>query len=296
MGHKAHPLALRRASNTRREDHVWYSQQHQRPMLHQQMAMEQYLQQVATMLHMPKPRVALHYGHHTSRVYILWCTPLEERHTLATHCRVPLPGYPAPCGVHTMWAPMPQYLDPETCGHPPMGGHSLPETQLAQWIMETQKDVPGLSPDLLRQVVESGVMSKGSHPESSWVLSHMAGHLRCSSGELLEVYPLQCVSAWQDAGFLADEVVWFLERRVSFRVLKRGLQRMVEDMPHIRGVRVTCAGRVGGRSKKSQRARCDVWRYGATPLHVFSRELDYAQRVAHTPLGTMGVSVWLVRD
>ena len=38
---------------------------------------------------------------------------------------------------------------------------------------------------------------------------------------------------WKDAGFLADEIVWFLERRVSFRLLKRALTRMVENMPNI---------------------------------------------------------------
>jgi hypothetical protein len=59
-------------------------------------------------------------------------------------------------------------------------------------------------------------------------------------------------------------------------------------MPNIQGVRVTVSGRVGGRSKKSNRARSETWKYGATPLHVFSREIDYAQRVARTPLGTSG--------
>jgi ribosomal protein S3 len=129
---------------------------------------------------------------------------------------------------------------------------------------------------------------------SQWIVDHMANHMEHSFQAPVYWMPIGVTQMWHDAGFVADEIVWFLERRVGFRRMKQALARLVESMPSIQGVRVAVSGRVGGRSKKSQRARCDVWKYGATPLHVFSQRIDYAQRIARTPLGTSGVSVWLV--
>ena len=98
---------------------------------------------------------------------------------------------------------------------------------------------------------------------------------------------------WQDAGYFADEIVYLLERRVSFRQLKNKILKQLLYNPHIQGVRITCSGRVGGKSKKAQRAKVDSLKYGETSLHVFSSKIDFAHRTAHTPLGSTGVKIWI---
>jgi len=105
--------------------------------------------------------------------------------------------------------------------------------------------------------------------------------------------PFQVQSEWQDAGYFADEIVFLLERRISFRHIKNRLLKQFFLNPYVQGVRITCSGRVGGKSKKAQRARMDSIKYGQTSLHVFSSQIDFAVRTAHTALGSTGVKVWI---
>ena len=109
----------------------------------------------------------------------------------------------------------------------------------------------------------------------------------------ITLIPFQVQSEWQDAGYFADEIVFLLERRISFRQIKNRLLKQFSLNPHVQGVRITCSGRVGGKSKKAQRARVDSIKYGQTSLHVFSSQIDFAVRTAHTALGSMGVKVWI---
>ena len=64
-------------------------------------------------------------------------------------------------------------------------------------------------------------------------------------------------------------------------------------MSTIRGVRITCSGRVGGKSKKAQRAKIESLKYGQTSLHVFSAPIDFSCKTAHTSFGSVGVKVWI---
>lgn len=109
----------------------------------------------------------------------------------------------------------------------------------------------------------------------------------------ITLIPFQVQSEWQDAGYFADEIVFLLERRISFRQIKNRLLKQFSLNPHVQGVRITSSGRVGGKSKKAQRARVDSIKYGQTSLHVFSSQIDFAVRTAHTALGSTGVKVWI---
>ena len=109
----------------------------------------------------------------------------------------------------------------------------------------------------------------------------------------MELIPFFANYEWQDAGYFADEIIYLLERRVSFRQLKNKILKQLMYNPNIQGVRITCSGRVGGKSKKAQRAKVDSLKYGETSLHVFSSKIDFAHRTAHTPLGSTGVKIWI---
>lgn len=296
MGQKAHPIALRQASKYRHQDTVWYSRRYRQQLAARDMAYMEYMQTLCTQQQLPTPRLAIQHGPTGTYMYGFICTPHTHREHMATLCYTP---YSSPMSVSnlplSMWGYRDVCMPCHTSGYmPPMLGVS--ENTLQQW---TASRVVGLYPmeHLLAHLVDSS-LSLPCHTSESrvsqWIVDHMGNHMERSFQAPVHWMPIGVTHMWHDAGFVADEIVWFLERRVGFRRIKQALARLVESMPSIQGVRVAVSGRVGGRSKKSQRARCDVWKYGATPLHVFSQRIDYAQRIARTHLGTSGVSVWLV--
>jgi hypothetical protein len=105
--------------------------------------------------------------------------------------------------------------------------------------------------------------------------------------------PFKVNQEWQDAGYFADEIVYLLEHRVPFRRLKNKIIKQLALNSNIRGLRLTCAGRVGGKSKKAQRTKKESIKYGQTSLHVFSSKIDFAVRTASTPLGSTGIKIWI---
>ena len=98
---------------------------------------------------------------------------------------------------------------------------------------------------------------------------------------------------YQNACFLADEVVFFLQRRVTFRRIKDHLLKQVKSTSIIKGVRLCCSGRLGGRSKKAQKAKTESVQWGQTSLNVFSSKLCFASKNALTPFGKIGVKLWV---
>jgi hypothetical protein len=108
-----------------------------------------------------------------------------------------------------------------------------------------------------------------------------------------EFVPFSVSQDWQSAGFLAEEIVYFLERRVTFRRLKNKILKKISEISNIRGVRISCSGRVGGKSKKAQRAKTECVKYGQTSRHTFSSRIDFAAKTARTSFGTVGIKVWI---
>jgi len=104
---------------------------------------------------------------------------------------------------------------------------------------------------------------------------------------------LKVRNEWQYASYLADEIVFFLEKRVPFRKLKSKLLKQLTKNSQIRGIRITCSGRVGGKSKKAQRAKTECIKYGQTSLHVFSSPIDFSCKTARTSFGSVGIKVWI---
>ena len=97
----------------------------------------------------------------------------------------------------------------------------------------------------------------------------------------------------QSAIFLAEEIIYYLEKRISFFKIKNQILRDIHKNLFLKGLRITCSGRVGGRSKKAQRAKTQIIKYGQTSLHVFSSKIDFASKHANTPFGLLGIKVWI---
>jgi small subunit ribosomal protein S3 len=57
------------------------------------------------------------------------------------------------------------------------------------------------------------------------------------------------------------------------------------------GVRINCAGRLGG----AEIARTEWYREGRVPLHTLRAEVDYGEGTAHTTYGSCGIKVWVFK-
>jgi small subunit ribosomal protein S3 len=93
-----------------------------------------------------------------------------------------------------------------------------------------------------------------------------------------------------DAFLVAENIASQLEGRVSFRrAMKSAItaaMRMGAD-----GIRVMCAGRLGG----AEMSRTEQYKDGRIPLHTLRSNIDYAPATAKTIYGTIGVKVWICK-
>ena len=57
------------------------------------------------------------------------------------------------------------------------------------------------------------------------------------------------------------------------------------------GVRINCAGRLGG----AEIARTEWYREGRVPLHTLRADVDYGEATAFTTYGATGIKVWIFK-
>ena len=97
----------------------------------------------------------------------------------------------------------------------------------------------------------------------------------------------------QSAIFIVQEIIHYLERKIPFRRIKTIILRDIPKYKSIKGIRINCSGRVGGRSKKAQRSKTQSVKIGQTSLGVFSCKIDFACKSAYTRFGLIGIKVWV---
>ncbi|MDO5450854.1 MAG: 30S ribosomal protein S3 [Akkermansia sp.] len=91
-----------------------------------------------------------------------------------------------------------------------------------------------------------------------------------------------------DAQLVAENIATQLERRVSFRrAMKRAVQVAMDFGAE--GIRVRCAGRLGG----ADIARAEQYREGKVPLQTLRAPIDYGFAEAHTLYGLIGIKCWI---
>src|SRR5579863_5600502 len=93
-----------------------------------------------------------------------------------------------------------------------------------------------------------------------------------------------------DAALIAQGIADQVQARVNFR---RAMKRAVQTVQKAgaQGVRVQCAGRLGG----SEMSRKEFYREGRVPLHTLRADIDYGFREARTTYGRVGVKVWIYK-
>ncbi len=91
-----------------------------------------------------------------------------------------------------------------------------------------------------------------------------------------------------DAQLVAENIATQLERRVSFRrAMKRAVQVAMDYGAE--GIRVRCAGRLGG----ADIARAEQYREGKVPLQTLRAPIDYGFAEARTLYGIIGIKCWI---
>ena len=123
--------------------------------------------------------------------------------------------------------------------------------------------------------------------------SFLEKNIRSTPFDLTTIYPVKILQEIQNAEFLAGEIVYLLQKRAHFRQIQSFVLRKVAKNASIKGIRLSCSGRVGGRSKKAQKSKTQSVQWGETSLHVFSSKLDFASKNASTLFGKVGIKVWL---
>ncbi|RME20137.1 MAG: 30S ribosomal protein S3 [Deltaproteobacteria bacterium] len=93
-----------------------------------------------------------------------------------------------------------------------------------------------------------------------------------------------------DATLVAENIAAQLEKRVSFRrAMKKAL--IQARRAGAKGVKVRCAGRLGG----AEMSRSERYMDGRVPLHTLRADIDYGTAEAKTTYGVIGVKVWIFK-
>jgi small subunit ribosomal protein S3 len=91
-----------------------------------------------------------------------------------------------------------------------------------------------------------------------------------------------------DAQLVAESIAMQLERRVAFRRAMRKAMQAAQKFG-IKGIRVACAGRLGG----AEMGRYEWYREGRVPLHTLRADIQYGEALAKTTYGIIGVKTWV---
>ncbi|MEO8105352.1 MAG: 30S ribosomal protein S3 [Candidatus Saccharibacteria bacterium] len=92
------------------------------------------------------------------------------------------------------------------------------------------------------------------------------------------------------AKLVAENIAHQLERRMSFRRAIKSTSAATMRAGAL-GIRIEVAGRLNG----AEMSRREKEVAGSVPLHTLRADIDYAQVIAKTPAGIIGVKVWIYK-
>lgn len=93
-----------------------------------------------------------------------------------------------------------------------------------------------------------------------------------------------------EATLVAEGVAAQLAKRVMFRrAMKRAVSSSLKQ--GAKGIKIAVAGRLNG----AEIARTEWYREGRVPLHTFRANISYAEAIAKTTYGIIGVKVWIFK-
>lgn len=106
----------------------------------------------------------------------------------------------------------------------------------------------------------------------------------------LQITIQEVTSPNTSAELVAQSMAADIERRLPFRrVMKQAIGRV--ERAGVRGVKVLVSGRLNG----AEISRSEMLISGSLPLHTLRADIDYAQAVAQTTYGMIGIKVWVYK-
>ncbi len=121
-------------------------------------------------------------------------------------------------------------------------------------------------------------------------VDEMRHHLENLVGKRIQLNIQEIRQPELDAYLVARSVAEQIERRVAYRrVMKQAIFRTIQA--GAKGMRINCAGRLAG----AEIARREMTHEGQVPLHTLRADIDYGFTEARTPLGRIGVKVWIYK-
>jgi ribosomal protein S3 len=123
----------------------------------------------------------------------------------------------------------------------------------------------------------------------NFYLFNIQSILSQNTNNFITLRPIKVRSFFQCASLVAQEIAYQLEQKKSFRIICRLIFQQLNDYKYIKGIRITCSGRLNG----AEIAKTECRKNGETSLHVFSDKIDYARTIARTPYGILGIKVWI---
>ena len=111
------------------------------------------------------------------------------------------------------------------------------------------------------------------------------------TGKQVQLNILEVKNPDMDAQLVAQGIAEQLASRVSFRRAMRKAIQGAMRQPQVKGIKVMCAGRLGG----AEMSRTERYHEGRVPLHTLRAEIDYGTYEAHTTFGRIGVKVWIYK-
>jgi small subunit ribosomal protein S3 len=116
------------------------------------------------------------------------------------------------------------------------------------------------------------------------------GELEKMTGKQVQLNILEVKNPELEAQLVAQGIAEQLASRVSFRrAMRKGMQSA--QRAGAKGVRVQCAGRLGG----AEMSRSEFYREGRVPLHTLRANIDFGTFEAKTTFGQIGVKVWIYK-
>lgn len=95
----------------------------------------------------------------------------------------------------------------------------------------------------------------------------------------------------ENAMLVGQQVAEQIERRMPFRRILKGTIEKVMTSRAVEGAKIEISGRLGG----AEMSRREWISRGKIPLHTLRADIDFAQTVARTTYGTIGVKVWIFK-
>ncbi len=117
------------------------------------------------------------------------------------------------------------------------------------------------------------------------------GDLEKLTAKHVQLNILEVKNPESDAQLVAQGVAEQLSSRVSFRRAMRKAMQTAMKSGTVKGIRVQCAGRLGG----AEMSRSEFYREGRVPLHTLRAQIDYGFYEARTTFGRIGVKVWIYK-